>query len=266
LGWKGKIGVLGAGRMGSALVKGFLGSGFPAKDILVSDKDEARLRHLAREGVRAVSDNLELVKGADAIFVAVKPGDVRRTLDEIKGLIGSKLIVSVAAGVPIRKLEEKLEKAKVIRAMPNLPCQVREGAIAYSRGKLVSGEDARVAGELLGRLGVAVELSEDMLDVATGLSGSGPAYFYLAIDALTKAAVEDGMPREVALKLAAQTAKGAGETLLKTGATPQELIDAVRSPKGTTERGLEALEKRGVAKAFGEALRAAAKRARELAG
>lgn len=262
-----KLGFIGTGRMGSALIRGLVDAGVARADILARDKDVKKLESLKKElGVKSTSSNRELVERSDVIFIAVKPAEVGEVLEEIKRSVGEKLVISIAAGVRVAELEKGLGRVRLIRAMPNLPCQVREGAVAYCSGKYAQSEDRKIVGELFGKLGVAVELSEDVLDVVTGMSGSGPAFLYLAIDGMARAAEKEGLPREVALKLAAQTAKGAGEMLLKTGAGPRELIEAVRSPKGTTEEGLKALERYGVAKAFEEAVLAATKRAKELAG
>jgi len=262
-----KLGFIGAGRMGSALIMGLVDAGVARTDILASDKDMKKLEPLKRDlGIKSTSSNRELVERSDVIFIAVKPAEVGGVLEEIKQSVGEKLVISIAAGVRVADLEKGLGKVRLIRAMPNLPCQVCEGAVAYCLGKYAGERDRKIAGELFGKIGVAVELPEDVLDAVTGLSGSGPAFLYLAIDGMARAAEKEGLPREIALKLAAQTAKGAGEMLLKTGIEPRELIEAVRSPKGTTEEGLKALERCGMAKAFEDAVLAATKRARELAG
>ena len=262
-----KVGFIGAGRMGSALVRSFLDAGaLKARDIVASDKDESKLRALAGLGVATTSDNGEVAKKADTIFLAVKPGEVSKVLDEIKDLVGEKLIVAIAAGIPTKLIEGKLgSKVRVGRVMPNMPCAVGEGATAYCLGKNASKRDEEVVKKLFGSVGIAVELKERYLDVVTGLSGSGPAYFYLIIKALADAGVKEGLSRDVAEKLAAQTAKGAGAMVLKSGKTPDELIDMVRSPGGTTAEGLKAMEERKVAEAMIETVKAATKKARELA-
>ena len=262
-----KVGFIGAGRMGSALIRSFLDAGaLKARDIVASDKDEGKLRALAALGMVVTSDNREIAKKADTIFLAVKPGEVLKVLDEIKKLVDGKLVISIAAGIPIKLIEGKLgSRVRVARVMPNMPCAVSEGATAYCLGKNASKRDEEVVKKLFGSVGIAVELKEGLIDAVTGLSGSGPAYFYLIIKALTDAGVKEGLPRDVAEKLAAQTAKGAGAMVLKSGKTPDELIDMVRSPRGTTAEGLKAMEERKVAEAMIEAVRAATKKARELA-
>jgi len=262
-----KVGFIGAGRMGSALIRSFLDAGaVGARSIVASDKDDNKLEALANLGVATTSDNKEVAKKADMIFLAVKPGEIFNVLDKIKDLVGGKLIVSIAAGIPTKLIESKLgSDVRVVRVMPNMPCAVGEGATAYCLGKNTSKKDEEVVKKLFGSVGIAVELEEGLIDAATGLSGSGPAYFYLIIKALTDAGVEEGLPKDVAEKLAAQTAKGAGAMVLKSGKTPDELIDMVRSPGGTTAEGLKAMEERKVAEAMAEAVKAATKKARELA-
>jgi len=262
-----KVGFIGAGRMGSALIGSFLDAGaLKAQDIVVSDKDESKLRALANLGVATTSDNREVAKKAEIIFLAVKPGEVSNVLDEIKDLVGEKLIVSMAAGIPTKLIEGKLgSKVRVVRVMPNMPCAVGDGVAVYCLGKNADKGDGEVVKEFFDAVGIVVELKERYLDVVTGLSGSGPAYFYLIIKALTDAGVKEGLPKDVAEKLAAQTAKGAGAMVLKSGKTPDELIDMVRSPGGTTAEGLKVMEERKVVEAMIEAVKAATKKARELA-
>jgi pyrroline-5-carboxylate reductase len=152
----------------------------------------------------------------------------------------------------------------VVRIMPNIACSVGEGAIAFSAGSQVRRKDLRRVKELLDKLGIALELPENKLDAVTGLSGSGPAFYSLVVKAMAVAGVEEGLPEDVALKLAVQTAKGVGKLLFETGMDPEELVGMVRSPGGTTEAGLKKLEERAVTGAFKEAVHAAVKRAKEL--
>jgi len=261
-----RVGFIGAGRMGSALIRSFLNAGaLKSGNITASDRDKDKLRQLIALGVATTSDNREVVKKADTIFLAVKPAEVSKVLDEIKNLVDEKLIVSIAAGIQTKMIESKLgSKVRVVRAMPNMPCAVGEGATAYCLGKNASPKDKEIVKKLFGSVGIAVELEEGLVDAATGLSGSGPAYFYLIIKALTDAGAKEGLSRDVAEKLAAQTAKGAGAMVLKSGKTPDELIDMVRSPGGTTAEGLKTMEERKVVEAMIEAVKAATKKAREL--
>lgn len=252
-------GVIGAGRLGSALVKGLLRAG--ARDLFVSDIDAKKLASLRRAGIRTTRDNLELVEGSEVVFVSVKPKELDRVLDEIAEGAGGRLIISTVAGAPIEKFERKLVDAKVVRTMPNLACSVGEGMMVYSAGSRLKKSDRESVGKLLRKLGPTLELPESMLEAVTGLSGSGPAYFSIVVKALAEAGVGLGLPREVALKLASQTAKGSGEMLLR-GTSPEEIIGMVSSPGGATEAGLRELEK--VAEAFSRAVDAAARRTREL--
>jgi pyrroline-5-carboxylate reductase len=174
------------------------------------------------------------------------------------------LVVSTVAGVAIADIEKKLKTAKVVRMMPNIACSVGEGAIAFSAGSRVKKNDLRLVKELLDKLGVALELPESMLDAVTGLSGSGPAFYSFVIKAMVLAGVKEGLPKDVALTLAAQTAKGVGKLILETGMDPEELVAKVRSTGGTTEAGLKKLEEMAVTVAFKEAVHAAVKRAKEL--
>jgi pyrroline-5-carboxylate reductase len=263
-----KVGIIGAGRMGRAFIDGLLNSGAMRKDqIISSDIDRSGLEVLRGKGVEVTTDNRELVSKSSVILLAVKPKDVEKVLEEIKDILGGKLLISIAAGVSTSFIEGRLgEGARVVRAMPNLGCIVGEGATAYSLGKNVDEGEEKVVKELLGGVsGFVVRVREDMLDAVTALSGSGPAYFFYMIKALVEAGVEEGISRDIALRLAAQTAKGAGEIILETGKGPDELIEMVRSPKGTTEEGLRVLEARGVFEAFKEAVRAARRRSAELA-
>jgi len=261
----GKIGIIGVGRMGSALVRGLLNARMAKKSLLASDHDKEKLKLLCKDtGIKMASDNRELVRKSDIVIIAVKPKDVQKVLDEISDIFDKKLVISTVAGVPVAEFERRLRKAKVVRIMPNIPCSVGEGAVAFSSGSRVRGGDLRLVEGLLDKVGIALKLPEEMLDAVTGLSGSGPAFYSLVIKAMAEAGVEEGLPEDVALKLAAQTAKGVGKVLLETGMDPEELIGAVRSPGGTTEAGLKKLEDIAAAEAFKEAVHAAVKRAKEL--
>ena len=261
----GKIGIIGVGRMGSALVRGLLNARMAKKSLLASDHDKEKLKLLCKDtGIKMASDNRELVRKSDIVIIAVKPKDVQKVLDEISDIVGKRLVISTVAGMPVAGFEERLRKAKVVRIMPNIPCSVGEGAVAFSLGSRVGGGDLRLVEGLLDKVGIALKLPEYMLDAVTGLSGSGPAFYSLVIKAMAEAGVEEGLPEDVALKLAAQTAKGVGKVLLETGMDPEELIGAVRSPGGTTEAGLKKLEEMAAAEAFKEAVHAAVKRAKEL--
>ncbi len=181
--------------------------------------------------------------------------------------LAGKLLLSIAAGVPIVTLEGGLEdRTRVVRTMPNTPALVGAGASAYAAGQYATAEDLQAVAAILESVGTAVCLSEKMLDAVTGLSGSGPAYIFLVIEALSDGGVEMGLPRDVATRLAAQTVLGAGRLVLETGRHPGELKDMVTSPGGTTIEGLRALEQSGVRAAFMNAVRAATEKSRRLGG
>ena len=259
-----KIGLIGCGNLGSSLVKGFLKAGsVSAGELIAGDIDENRLKELQALGVETTTDNKKVVAASDVIFIAVKPDTVGEVLDGIKGLSSGKLLISVAAGVSTEFIEERTD-ARVIRAMPNICCLVSEMASCFCLGTKATEKDEKLAERLLGSVGRTFKVEEERMDAITGLSGSGPAYFYLVIKALEGAGVELGLPKDIALKLAAQTAKGAGEMALQAGKEVEGLIESVCSKKGTTIEGLKVLEKQEVSEAFKDAVRAATKRAKEL--
>lgn len=263
-----RLGFLGAGRMGEALVRGILGVRLARPEhVLMSDIDGERLARLARElGVRVVGDNAELVAASDAVFVALKPGVVREVLPGLAGAVGGgKLVVSIAAGVTLGELEGMLGAgARVVRVMPNAACVVGAGASGYALGPAASEADGELVHRVLSAVGMALRVPEAQLDAVTGLSGSGPAFAALVIEGLADGGVLCGLPREAALKLAAQTVLGAARLVLETGQHPAELKDMVASPGGTTMAGLKVLEAQGLRAALIQAVEAAARRAKEL--
>lgn len=259
-----KIGFIGCGNLGSSLIKGLLrANSLKADEIIVSDLDEDKLKELKGLGVEVTSDNKKVTKLSDIIFIAVKPDFVGNVLDEIREFSRDKLLISVAAGVSTKSIEKRTD-ARVIRVMPNICSLVAEMASCFSLGSKASAKDKEFIKGLLGGVGTTFEVKEGMMDTITGLSGSGPAYFYLVIRAMQEAGVELGLSKDVALKLAAQTAKGAGEMVVRSGKDLEELTRMVCSPKGTTIEGLKVLEGRKVFESFKEAVKAATKRAEKL--
>jgi pyrroline-5-carboxylate reductase len=262
------IGFVGAGNMGEALIRGLVGGKVvrPA-DLWVSEPDAARRSRLVKGyRVRAAEGNADLARRCGVIVLAVKPQLVPAVLAEIAPVAGrGKLVVSLAAGVSLAALEKAL-KARLVRTMPNTPALVGEGATAIAWGRGVTAADKRLVLRLFGSVGTTVEVAEGLMDAVTGLSGSGPAYVFTVIQALADGGVQAGLPRAVALQLAAQTALGAAQMVLATGAHPHQLRDQVASPGGTTIRGIAELEERGVPGAFMAAVRAAALRSKELSG
>jgi pyrroline-5-carboxylate reductase len=262
-----KLGFLGSGKMATALVQGVVQSGaIPREAITVSDAIPEVARKLAAAaGLAAAATNEDLAGAADALVLCVKPNDALDALRSVRERAARKLVISIVAGLPIARLQEAAGgEARIVRVMPNTPALIQKGAAAYALGPTATEDDAAITEKILGAVGLVVRVKEELLDVVTGLSGSGPAYVYLVIDALSDAGVLMGLPRELALKLAAQTVAGAAEMVLQTGRHPAALRDEVTSPGGTTIAGLEALEAGAVRSAFLSAVRAATERAREL--
>ncbi len=264
-----KIGMLGAGNMAGALIRGMLASRTVGADrIGATDVRPERLETLVKEhGVRSFGhDNDALVKWADVVFLAVKPQVVDRVLQQSKDAFDpATLVVSIAAGVPIRFLEARLPAGvRVIRTMPNTAAIVLAGATAISRGSHASDEDVQIARSLFDGVGRTVVLDESLLDAVTGLSGSGPAYVMVIIEALADGGVKVGLHRDTALLLAAQTVYGSAKLLLETGEHPGRLKDMVTSPGGTAIAGLHTLESGGLRRTLIDAVDCATRRAEEL--
>jgi pyrroline-5-carboxylate reductase len=261
-----QIGFIGSGRMASALLEGILRATIaPAADIVITDKLPAAVEELARRtGAQARASNAEVAAKADFLILCVKPGDVPQALREAGDLTG-KLLISIAAGVPLRRLREwAVGDPRLIRVMPNTPALIGQGAAAYAAADGTTPEDTGVAERIFGAVGVVVRVKEELLDGVTGLSGSGPAFVYTVIESLADGGVLMGLPRDIALRLASQTVLGAAAMVLQTGLHPAQLRDQVASPGGTTIAGLEALEEAGLRAALIAAVRAATERSGEL--
>ncbi|MFO8008518.1 MAG: pyrroline-5-carboxylate reductase [Candidatus Brocadiia bacterium] len=264
-----KLGFIGAGLMAEALLKGILDSGAAeAERLYASDPASDRIAAF-REliGENAFNDNTGLVAGCDVVVLSVKPGVVPVVAGEIASqLTPDHLVVSIAAGVDLGKLGELLGTDRLVRVMPNTPALVHAGAAAYCTGAGATAEDAELVEQMLSAVGLCVRLEEKHMDAVTGLSGSGPAYVYLAIEALSDGGVQMGLPRQAATRLAAQTVLGAAKMVLETGRHPGELKDQVTTPGGTTIEAIHALEAAGLRKAFIEAVVAASEKSRRLSG
>ncbi len=262
------IGFLGAGKMASALAKGFVQAGLIAADcIMASDPSEAaRTGFALTGGAKTTAFNPDLLKFAKVILLAVKPDQVGEVLGEIQAhFTETHLLISIAAGVPLSKLESALPSgARIIRVMPNTPALVGASATGFALGKSAWPEDGKLAQSLFSSVGVAFQIKEALLDAVTGLSGSGPAYVYVAIEALSDGGVAAGLPRDVATKLAAQTLLGSAKMVLETGLHPAALKDMVTSPGGTTIEGIHELEKANFRGALINAVRAAADKSKKL--
>jgi len=263
-----KIGFLGAGKMASALAKGFVASKIvSAKQIIASDVMEPARAAFAKDVGASVTDsNLDVVRTANVLVLAVKPDQVANVLHEIQPAFTEKhLLISIAAGVTLSKLEGALPlKARVIRVMPNTPALVGAGAAGYALGSHADADDGETAQKLLSAVGVAFAVKESLLDAVTGLSGSGPAYVFQIIEALSDGGVAAGLPRDVSTRLAAQTLLGSAKMVLETGMHPGALKDMVTSPGGTTIEGLHELEKGALSGTLINAVRAAAEKSKKL--
>jgi pyrroline-5-carboxylate reductase len=263
-----RIGFLGAGNMAGALIRGLLQSETVTADqIRASDVNEERLAELrGKYGVETATDNEVVVRWADVVVISVKPQIVDRILGAISnGLADGAVVVSIAAGVPIEALEARLPpKARVVRAMPNTAAIALAAATAIAPGTHATSEDMLVARALFEAVGRCAVLDETLLDAVTGLSGSGPAYVMVMIEALADGGVKVGLGRDTALMLAAQTVYGAAKLQLETGEHPGRLKDMVTSPGGTAIAGLHTLEAGGLRRTLIDAVEAAATRSAQL--
>jgi pyrroline-5-carboxylate reductase len=261
------IGFIGAGNMAAALIEGLLHGGILPHRIAASDVKTERLAELnEKQGIRTTRDNRALLRESDVLVLSVKPQVMDKVLTELGGDVRPEhLVVSVAAGVPIDALEARLPAgSRVVRAMPNTPATVRAGATAIAAGAHASEDDMRIARELFEAVGRVVVLDESLLDAVTGLSGSGPAYIMVLIEALADGGVKVGLHRDTALLLAAQTVFGSAKLLLESGEHPGRLKDMVTSPGGTAIAGLHTLESGALRKTLIDAVEVATKRAAEL--
>ena len=265
---KEKVGVVGAGKIGAAIMRGIVRAGLAGNDQVMASDVSAQLRDdVVKElDIKATADNGALCDFADVIILAVKPQIVDPVAKEIAKKLGSKkLLVSVAAGVPTARIEANLEKgARVVRVMPNIACVVGAGAAGFAGGSHATADDLEKVGAILNSFGVGMPVEEKYLDAVTGLSGSGPAYVLLFMEALADGGVQVGLAREVALKLAIQTVYGAAKMALESKKHLGELKDDITSPGGTTIAGLYAMEQKGFHGIVMDAVVNATKRSQEL--
>lgn len=264
-----KIGMIGTGNMGNALIDGLIRSGAAqAENIICSDASERQLDPIREKyRVTTTTDNTKVVKASDVIIYAIKPQIMATVLKETADYLDmSKLVISIAAGVPLAAIESLLNKdLRLIRVMPNVAVAVREGATAIAAGDHATKEDIELALAIFDSVGKSIFLKENyLMDAITGLSGSGPAYIFTIVDALADAGVKVGLSRKDALLLASQTILGAAKLLLETKAHPGELKDSVTSPGGTAIAGLHTLEKGGLRTTLINAVEAATNRSKEL--
>lgn len=263
-----KIGLLGAGKMATALAKGIIKAGLVQPDyILASDPSPDALAAFAKAtGAQTTAFNPDVINFAEVIILAVKPYQSAAVLTALRNSFTERhLLISLAAGITLARMEEALGAgSRVIRVMPNTPAIIGASATAYSLNKSATAEDAKLAEQIFSSVGCAIQVNESLLDAVTGLSGSGPAYVYLFIEALSDGAVAAGLPRDVALRLAAQTVSGAARMVSETGEHPGALKDMVASPGGTTIEGIHELEKGGFRGIVMNAVRAAAEKSRRI--
>lgn len=264
-----KIGLIGCGRMGSALVGGIAKSDMTSpEDITVHDPNADAVTALVGSmGVNAATDNLDLTSKSQTILLAVKPQYITTVLSEIAPEItSSHLLISIAAGVTLKKMEAACPAGtRIIRAMPNTPALIGHGATAIAPGSVATKQDLETAAKLLESVGLVSVTEEPLLDAVTGLSGSGPAYVYTFIESMCLQAQKEGLPADEALKLATQTVIGAAHMVAQTGMSPRELVEQVTSPGGTTLAGLAALNENGFESSIAAGIHAASERSREIA-
>lgn len=264
---KNTIGIIGLGRMGRCLVQGLVDAKLYSKDqVLYTTRHEETSQRVAKElGFQPCKSNDELVKKSDIIVIAVKPQNVSEVMKELKKVdVKGKLFISIAASISTAQIESDLPKAAVIRAMPNTPAFVGAGMTAFCSGKNVKDADIEHAKKIFAPLGRVAKVDERHMDAITGLSGCGPAYAYVVLEALTDGGIKVGLPRDLATELAAQTVLGAAKMLLETGRHPAALKDEVTTPAGCTIDGLLELEEGKVRVTMIKAVVQATKRAKEL--
>ncbi|BAS28374.1 pyrroline-5-carboxylate reductase [Limnochorda pilosa] len=263
-----RVSVIGAGAMGEALIRSLLGRDLvSAETLMAADVRRSKLDEIRqRFGIGVTADNREAARFGQVLILAVKPQQIEGVLRQIgPDLTTGHLVISIAAGVRLRFLESHLpEGVPVVRVMPNVACLVGEAASGFSLGRWAGDPEAERARRILGAVGQVFLLPEPLLDAVTGLSGSGPAFLGLVIDALADGGVACGLPRDVAVKLAAQTCLGAARLVLEAGIHPAVLRDMVTSPGGTSAAGLQVLEERALRAALAGAVRAATRRSQEL--
>lgn len=257
------IGFIGGGNMAEALIKGMTANGM--KDIIVSEPREERRQYLEKTyGVKGVQSNNDAVSLADIVILAVKPQNMEEVLNGMSAFVtGEKTVVSIAAGIPISSLQSKLNTKKLVRVMPNTPALVQEGMSVMSMCECFSDKDIATVRQIFMSVGRVLTLPEKHMDAVTALSGSGPAFIALFVEALTDAGSKMGLGRDDSAELAVQTLIGTAK-LLETGMSPEKLREMVTSPGGTTAAGLKAFQEKGLTDIVAGALDAARQRAVEL--
>ncbi len=266
-----KVAIIGVGKMGETLLNGMIKNNLVKKENLAgsnAQEEHERAQEISKKyGIKTYINNKEMISGKDIIILAIKPQTMKKVLSDIKDMISEKqLIISIAAATSTQFIEECLEKnIPVIRAMPNTPALINEGITVVCPGKFVDKNHIQVAIDIFGAIGlVEVVHREELMDVVTAVSGSGPAYAYIIIESLTEGGVRMGLPRELAQKLTAQTLLGASKMVLETGMHPALLKDAVTTPAGVTVDGLMELEDGGIRVTFIKAVSRATEKSKEI--
>lgn len=253
--------------MAEAILRGLISSkAFSKNNIIISDKDSARLKQVAKKyNVAAAEGNTQAASASDAIILAVKPQSMHHVLSEIAGKITSgQLVISIAAGITLKSLEKYLAKVPTVRAMPNNPCLIGEGITAICGGKYAQEKDMKTAEKIFSSVGDTIRTEEKQMNAITALSGSGPAFIYEVIDALMDGGIEAGLPKDLSATLALKTALGSVKTIIKTKRSPEELKNMVASPGGTTVAGLRILEESNFKSVLKKAVIKASARAKEI--
>lgn len=252
--------------MSSAIAFGLLAAGTNPQDIMVSDKDTTKLSSFREKGI-AVGDNLQAASFGEVVLLAVKPNVYKTVLCQLKDILASKLVISIAAGISIDYIKGFIgEDARVIRVMPNTPALVSEGMAAISYKEPVSQQEVNCAVDIFEALGRAEIVDEKLMDAVVSVSGSSPAYVFMMIDAMADGAVKEGLPRDKAITMAAQTVMGAAKMVLQTGKHPAQLKDMVCSPGGTTIDAVKVLEETGFKASIIKAMESCSEKSRKLSG
>jgi pyrroline-5-carboxylate reductase len=262
-----RIGIIGAGNMGSALAKGLVEKSVYPQNISIFDVEKKKIEQVRKDShVKIAKSNRHCVSLSDVVILAVKPNVLQQAVEEIAGAVEKEcLVISIAAGVTLAKIEGYFKKpVSLIRVMPNMPALVGAGMSAFSPGKHATPKHRKIAEAILGAFGEVTQVPEKSLDLVTALSGSGPAYFFLLAEKLIEAGYEMGMKVDVAKKLVYQTAFGAGKVMKESGDDPEELIEKVASKGGTTEAALKTFQRLGLGKIVHDSVKSAFKRSKEI--
>ncbi|MGA2875597.1 MAG: pyrroline-5-carboxylate reductase [Nitrososphaerales archaeon] len=259
-----KVAVIGGGKIGEAVARSFADSQEITK-VIITKRNVSTLRHLQSSKVAVTQDNKRAAKEADVVIIAVKAGDAKNILNEISEFVSGKLVISLMAAVSIKKIESAIPSAKVVRAMPNIAATIGEAITAYAVNPKLSKKDRDRVDFILCRFGDCIEVPENLMDAVTALSGSGPAYIAILIEALVSAGLKVGMPRDIAFKLVTKTLTGTADLLSQKMMHPAELRDSVTTPAGTTIAGIYELEKGSVRTSIMNAVDAATQAAERVA-